>query len=754
MSGALRCVLGAALCLFATTAWTDDEDSFTLSASSEDFRTYFPGLLGNGYFSTLTTLRGTEATPVYLAGFMDRDPADVSRPAAVPGWTSIDYSTGATITGQSWLNKAPLNSRHFQDYRQTLNTHEGTLTTSYGYLEGDKLTHIEVQTLISAAAPHLAATRLRLTPQFDGEVQLSFALNPWALHAPRFALAQLTGAQMELAVAANQLTLEPEFPARADRATIWYSGDTLVDSAAVDQSALTLSLSGRAREGLAMAEAVAIELPAGIPPGQISAEQSAYRLGLNVRLRVERGRTYVFTKYAAVSRAGWGGDVQDDLRLAETARSAGFAALLQAQVSAWHALWNTDIVIEGDDAAQRLVHSELYYLLASTTAETDWSVGACALTTGYLGHVFWDADSWIFPALVLLHPERAQSMLSFRTKTLPAAEARAHAHGFEGAMFPWESDPENGSEQTPHFAYVLGDREIHVNADVAIAQWLYYLASGDREWLRRAGWPVIEGVAKFWASRATYVPSAHRYEILHVTSVDESYSDVPNDTFTNLGAARALGIATAAARALGRQPDPRWDAVAAGLFIPLAPDGRSHIEFDPSVPRLDSGWTGGSLSLLFLPSFDLPMSEALRRADFDVAIEPADKAHIGSASMGLPPRSIAAASVGDGATLTAALRANFTGGTLKSPFNVRTETAGNNTGYFLTGSGGFLQSLIFGYTGLRIRPEGLVPAYAPILPEGWRSMTLKHIVVRGKHENIRVARDGAGHIQLTREPLP
>jgi trehalose/maltose hydrolase-like predicted phosphorylase len=104
--------------------------------------------------------------------------------------------------------------------------------------------------------------------------------------------------------------------------------------------------------------------------------------------------------------------------------------------------------------------------------------------------------------------------------------------------------------------------------------------------------------------------------------------------------------------------------------------------------------------------------------------------------------------------MTAALRANFTGGTLKPPFNVRTETAGNNTGYFLTGSGGFLQSLIFGYTGLRIRPEGLAQAYAPILPEGWRSMTLKNIVVRGRHENIRVARDEAGQVRLTREPPP
>ncbi len=121
--------------------------------------------------------------------------------------------------------------------------------------------------------------------------------------------------------------------------------------------------------------------------------------------------------------------------------------------------------------------------------------------------------------------------------------------------------------------------------------------------------------------------------------------------------------------------------------------------------------------------------------------------------MGLPPESIAAASVGDLAVVTDVLRDNFTGGTLKAPFAVRTEIADNNTGYFLTGSGGFVQTLVFGYTGLRLRADGLEPAYPPILPSGWRSMTLRNIVVRGRHENIRVTRDQGGAVRLTRERI-
>jgi len=53
-----------------------------------------------------------------------------------------------------------------------------------------------------------------------------------------------------------------------------------------------------------------------------------------------------------------------------------------------------------------------------------------------------------------------------------AAQARAQAVGLKGAKYPWRPI-RRMQRQTPHFAYVLGEREIHVNADIAIAQWQY-----------------------------------------------------------------------------------------------------------------------------------------------------------------------------------------------------------------------------------------------------------------------------------------
>ena len=104
--------------------------------------------------------------------------------------------------------------------------------------------------------------------------------------------------------------------------------------------------------------------------------KSDYRLALNLRVPVRKGVTYTFTKYVAASRENWGGDARADEALAKAARSTGFAALLDAHRNAWHALWQTDVRINGDAKAQQIVHADLYYLLSNSTRDTAWPIGA------------------------------------------------------------------------------------------------------------------------------------------------------------------------------------------------------------------------------------------------------------------------------------------------------------------------------------------------------------------------------------------
>src|SRR5690348_7803487 len=460
-----------ALLLFATStppALAATDPSFQFTATARDFGSYFPSYLANGYFSTMTSPRGTEPNAAYMVAFMDYKPGDISRPAAIPGWSEIDYNPGG-----GWLNRTRLDGSIFQDYAQTLDMRDATLTTRYRFTYANKASDIEVTTFVSQASPHLAATRIAITPQFDGQVQLSFPLRLWSEHQPRFPIASMGGEEMIAAVIASGQNLDNKPVPTPDRAPVWYAGYTQVLSADGNAKALTLQLKGRALQGLGMAEAAAIGLPEGLSPDTVKLERTPTRLSLEITATLHKGQRYVFTKYLALSREGWGDD-QDVLALASAARKAGFDRLLADHRAAWHKLWQSDIVIDGKPAVQKAVHSDLYYLLSNTTVGTAWPMGACALTPNYAGHAFWDSDSWVFPALLLLHPDRAKPIVMFRARTTEPARERARQYGARGTMYPWEADPQTGVDVTPHFAWEVY-REVHVNADIAIAQWQYYL---------------------------------------------------------------------------------------------------------------------------------------------------------------------------------------------------------------------------------------------------------------------------------------
>jgi hypothetical protein len=351
--------------------------------------------------------------------------------------------------------------------------------------------------------------------------------------------------------------------------------------------------------------------------------------------------------------------------------------------------------------------------------------------------------------MLLLHPERAKSQVMFRSLTLPVAEERARQSGLKGAMYAWESDPFNGTDQTPYFAHENAQREIHVNGDIAIAQWQYYLATGDVSWLRDSGYPVIRATADFWASRVVYQKSADRYEILHVTSPDEAYTDVNNDSFTNAIARRNLQIAVAAAGIVGVPADPAWSEIANKIYIPFSAEEQRHLDFDASVPHDKQTWMGSSLAFLAYPPLDLPMTPAIRRHDFDFALRSLRELSPDSNAMLLAMIGVEAAELGDADAAGKWLQRQQSG-FLKPPFNVRSETALNNTTYILATSAGFLQNFLYGLPGLRITEQGLSSQYPPVMPAAWQRMVLRNIVFEGKRFDYVLERDGRGRVRARR----
>lgn len=726
-----------------------DAPGFDLTATQENFSLYFPTYLANGFFTTSSSLRGTDPTLSFMVGVMDYTPGDVPRPAALPSWAEMDYFDGA-----AWLNATPVTAGSFRDYRQTLQTYDGLLSTQYVFASGGHATRVAVTTFVSQDATHVGVTSLSLTPDFTGTVRLRFTLRPHPAPAHRFPLADVPSAELRKSEAEAEAQLRISDLTAPERGAEWYPGYVNIQSFDASDAQRVISITGRAVNGPQITEAAAIGLPTGVKVTESKLQKSPQLVSIEVALRVERGRTYTFTKYVAASQENWGGLKSPVIDWAKQARAEGFGSLLAKHQSAWHELWKSDIVVEGDPEIQRVIHADLFYLYENSTVNTTWAMGGCGLSPNYWGHSFWDSDSWDFPALVLLHPDRAKSLVMFRYRTLPAAEARAKEYGYRGAMYPWESDPQKGIESTDHDFVPIGAREIHVDADIAISQWQYYLATGDAAWLRDYGYRVIRESAEFLTSRATYNREKSRYEILHVCSPDEIYNDVPNDSFTNAVAQKALRAAVAAAGVVGQPPDAQWTEIAQKMYIPFSEKEQRHLDFDETVPHNRKSWMGSSISWLSYPPLDLAMNSEVRRNDYNFAVKSlTDLTPNANGINDMVPviLSIDAAAVGDAEE--SYKRLNFSNGPfLKPPFNVRSETPGNNHLYILCVSSGFLENFLYGFTGLRLTDQGLAAVYPPVLPSAWRSVTIKGIKLHGPVYDYVISRDETGKVQLERRP--
>ncbi len=660
---------------------------FVLEARSPE--PYTPTYVGNGELGLASSVPGTAGTDCFVAGLYDHAPGDISRIARAPAWNEVDVYNGA-----DWLNRTVGSGAALRAYRQTLDMYDGTLRTEYEWPGAGRSIRIAVQSFVSRARPEIGAVRLEVTPQADSVIRVSLPLREWpALR--RYLLDQITVLQGE---ANNQQV-------------IWYPGRMAVSkwrvSSAKGQGLISAQSHSEGRN-TPLFEAVALRWPANLDSAQVTTPQEPDSRSVQISFRGKRGRTYVFYKYAALMPSFGGADIGSDAEdRAREAAALGFDALAEESARAWHALWESDIVVEGDPTLQTTIHSMLFYLLASARPDSDFSVPPMGLaTSGYYGHFFWDADTYMMPPLLMLHPEIAKPMIMFRSRTLDAARANARNNNYRGAMYPWEASPD-GVESTPRFAYQNALYENHVNAAVALAAWQWYLATGDRDWLSRYGYPMIRDTADFWVSRVNYNQAMDRYEISHVVAVKESDIGVNNEPYTNAAAKKNLELATEAARTLGAQPNPEWAAVAAKMYLP------------------------SMQAMLIDYPLEYPLTADQRRAIAHEALAHPPE----GVMMGSEFEPILGAELADRKLIDDLLPRTWQS-YARPPFDVLTETPTNDNYNFITGAGAFLHQFLFGYSGLRLTEKGLEQKYAPMLPGSISRLTLKGVTVRGARRDF------------------
>ena len=426
------------------------------------------------------------------------------------------------------------------------------------------------------------------------------------------------------------------------------------------------------------------------------------------------GQTY---RYAVAGSSITSAHDADPLNQAERltmfAKLEGRDRLIRFHSQAWDDLWKSDIRIEGDPQAQQDVHSMLYHLYSFSRAGTSYSPSPMGLSgLGYNGHVFWDADLWMFPAVLVLHPEIAKSMVEYRFQRLAMAKQNAFAHGYKGAMFPWES-ADSGVEETPVWA-LSGPFEHHITADVALAAWKYYSVTQDKQWLMEKGWPLLSATADFWASMVERNAPGH-YDIKDVVAADEWAENVDNNAFTNAAAKANLQFATEAAKILGLKADPDWQKVADNIPILSFPDGVTR-EF---ATYNGEGIKQADVNLLAYPLKTITDPAQVKK---DLEYYETRVPNAGTPAMTQAVFALLYARIGDGQKAYHFFKDAYEPN-LNPPFRVIAETKGGTNPYFATGAGGIIQSLLMGFGGLDITDNG-IEQIKSTLPPNWKSLTI------------------------------
>lgn len=447
----------------------------------------------------------------------------------------------------------------------------------------------------------------------------------------------------------------------------------------------------------------------------------------------------------------------------DEARRLGFDQLVHESATVWDERWRVAAIdLPARPDLELALRFAQFHLLSSSHAGDDAAVGARGLTgPAYRGHVFWDTDIFVVPALTAMAPSLARAALGYRWHRLEAARRRAVSEGRAGARFPWES-ADTGAEAAPTVSVDLrgetipvrtGQQEEHIVADIAWAAANYVRWTGDREFERGRGAEILMETARYWQSRVTIDPDGTGH-IRGVIGPDEYHENIDDNTFTNEMARWNLRYAAEVLDRLGRSNSEEWAAwrkTSDRLVGGFDADRGVHEQFagffelDPVLPSslgtppLPADVLVGHdriQQLQIIKQPDVMMLHHLLPDSVPVGSLPADldyylprTAHGSSLSPAITAANLARVGRVSEAVRWFELAARFDLDDLSGT------TAG---GLHLATMGGLWQAFHYGILGLEATSAGLV--VEPVVPEPWGAVTHR-FSYRGVPVQIRATVD-------------
>lgn len=407
--------------------------------------------------------------------------------------------------------------------------------------------------------------------------------------------------------------------------------------------------------------------------------------------------------------------------LNRTAPTPKFPQIEQASKAVWSKRWKTDIEIDGPLEDQQAVRSFMFYLQSAIHPGGKKSISPFALSDQqYNGHVFWDADIWVFPALAFIRPDAAAEIARYRLAMVPQAKRNEPTGGLR---FPWESSV-TGKETAPG----MSREELHITGSAlfALKQARALDLISPSEY--RANGDLIKLGAQMYLGRA--VKTARGLELQKVMSPDESHIG-DNDLYTNL---LAQWLADGG----------KFNMSAKGDRFALPKDGQSFLTYDEDRLR---GYKQAAAVLSIYP-LQYPPAESQAK----VMMERFESKVIQNGpAMTDAVHAVIHARTGDTEKAYVAWKKAWEPFT-RHPLMLFSEKRRANKTYFTTGSGGALQSVLFGFLGFRIDwamgpqakqtqntygyvfplAEGAQLRIRPSLPKAWKKVTFRNFWLNGK----------------------
>ncbi|OFY41797.1 MAG: maltose phosphorylase [Bacteroidetes bacterium RBG_13_44_24] len=288
--------------------------------------------------------------------------------------------------------------------------------------------------------------------------------------------------------------------------------------------------------------------------------------GNMISLTISPGEELSLIKYISVlsslnnSKKNLKADVKK--RLKEIS-AKGYKKLFADHKKEWERIWSaSDVVIEGDIAAQQAIRFNIFHLNQTYTGKDErLNIGPKGFTgEKYGGSTYWDTEAFALPFFLKTTNQKVvRNLLLYRYKHLPRSIENAEKLGFRNGAALYPMVTMNGQEC--HNEWEITFEEIHRNGAIAFAIYNYIRHTGDTSYMADYGLEVLIGISRFWSQRATWSDYKNKYMILGVTGPNEYENNVNNNWHTNTLAVWTLSYTITSLELLRKENRDKYNKV-------------------------------------------------------------------------------------------------------------------------------------------------------------------------------------------------